>query len=69
MEAQCGFRKGCSTVDQIWVMSQVVEKATEYKTLVLLCFIDLTKAYDPVNRQVMVAILREYGVPKYGRNH
>ena len=63
MEAQCGFRKGRGTVDQIWVMRQVVEKATEYRTPVFLCFVDLTKAYDSVNRQAMVAILREYGVP------
>ena len=62
MEAQCGFRKGRSTVDQIWVVRQVVEKAMEYKTTVFLCFIDLTKAYDSVNCQAMVAILREYGV-------
>ena len=63
MEAQCGFRRGRGTVDQIWVMRQVVEKATEYKTPVFLCFVDLTKAYDSVNRQALAAILREYGVP------
>ena len=63
MEAQCGFRRGRGTVDQIWVMRQVVEKATEYKTPVFLCFVDLTKAYDSVNRQAMAAVLREYGVP------
>ena len=44
-------------------MRQVVEKATEYKTPVFLCFVDLTKAYDSVNRQATAAILREYGVP------
>ena len=63
MEAQCGFRRGRGTVDQIWVMRQVVEKATEYKTPVFLCFVHLTKAYDSVNRQAMAAVLREYGVP------
>ena len=40
-----------------------MEKATEYKTAVFLCFIDLTKAYNSVNHQAMAAILREYGVP------
>ena len=33
MQAQCGFRQGCSTVDQIWVFRQVIEKATEYTIL------------------------------------
>ena len=49
-------------LDQIWVTRQVVEKATEYKTPVHLCFIDLTRAYDSVNRNAMVAILRSFGV-------
>ena len=30
MEAQCGFRQGRSSVDQIWVVRQVIEKASEY---------------------------------------
>ena len=62
-EAQRGFRKGRGTVDQIWVTRQVMEKAVEYRTPVHLCFIDLTKAYDSVDRSAMVAILRLYGVP------
>ena len=64
LETQCGFRKGRGTVDQIWVVRQVVERATEYRTPVFMCFVDLTKAYDSVNRQAMAAILREYGVPR-----
>ena len=57
-EAQCGFRKGRGTVDQIWVTWQVMESAVEYRTPVHLCFIDLTKAYDSVDRAAVVAILR-----------
>ena len=63
MEAQCGFRQGRSTVDQIWVVRQVIEKATEYRTPVHLCFVDLTKAYDSVDRTALAAVLRSYGVP------
>ena len=32
LEAQCGFRKGHGTVDQIWVVRQVVERAKKYHT-------------------------------------
>ena len=46
------------------VVRQVVERATEYRTPLYLCFMDLTKAYDSVNRLAMKAILKEYGVPK-----
>ena len=63
MEAQCGFRQGRSTVDQIWVVGQVIEKATEYRTPVHLCFVDLTKAYDSVDSTSLAAVLRSYGVP------
>ena len=62
MEAQCGFRRGCSTVDQIWVVRQVIEKAPEYQTPVHLCFVNLTKAYDSVDCIALVAVLRSYGV-------
>ena len=63
MEMQCGFRKRRGTVDQIWVVRQVVERATGYRTPVFMCFVDLTKAYNSVNHQAMAAILRVYGVP------
>ena len=63
LEAQCGFRKGRGTVDQIWVVRQTVERAAEYRKPLFLCFVDLTKAYDLVIHQAMAAILKEYGVP------
>ena len=62
MDAQCGFRKGRRTVDQLWVVHQVVERATEYRNPLYLCFVDLTKVYDFVNRQATTAILKEYEV-------
>ena len=41
MEAQCGVRKGRGTVDQIWVVRQIVERTTEYRIPLFLCFVDL----------------------------
>jgi len=65
IDPQCGFRKGRGTVDQIWVVRQIVVRATEYRIPLFLCFVDLTKAYDSVKPQAMTAILREeYGVPQ-----
>ena len=63
MEAQCGFREGRGTIDQIWVARQVVERAAEYRTPVMMCFVDLTKAYDSVDRSALMAVLKSYGVP------
>ena len=39
------------------------EPRQEYRIPLFLCFVDLNKAYDTVNRQAMAAILKEYGVP------
>ena len=63
LEAQCGFKKGRSTVDQIWLTRQVVERAAEYHTPVYLCFVDLIKAYDSVDRAALLAVLRSFAVP------
>ena len=62
-EAQCGFREGRGTTDQIWAVRQVVEKSLEHHSELCLCFIDLSKAYDSVNREALMAVLRKYGVP------
>ena len=43
MKAQCEFRKRRGTVDQIWVVRQIVKRATEYRIPLFLCFMDLTK--------------------------
>ena len=64
MESQCGFKKGRGTVDQIWVARQIIERATEYQTPVHLGFMDLTKAYDLVDRSALFAMLRHYRVPQ-----
>ena len=58
LEAQCGFRIGQGTVDQIWLTRQVVEWAKEYHTPVYLCFMDLIKAYNSVDCAALIAVLR-----------
>ena len=62
-EAQCGFREGHGTTDQIWAVRQLVEKSLEHHSELCLCFIDLSKAYDSVSREALMAVLRKYGVP------
>ena len=63
LEAQCGFREGRGTTDQIWAIRQLVEKSLEHRSELCMCFIDLSKVYDSVNREAMMAVLRKYGVP------
>ena len=63
-ESQCSFRKGCGCVDQVFSLRILAEKAREFKTALFLAFVDLRKAYDSVNRDVLWIILRErYHLP------
>ena len=60
-KAQCGFRPNRSTTDMIFSVRQVQEKCIEQKLDLVAVFIDLTKAFDAVNREVLWAILSKIG--------
>jgi len=62
-ESQCGFRTGRGTTDMIFSARQLQEKCLEqYKDLCLI-FIDLTKAFDSMNRSGLWAVLSRVGYP------
>lgn len=63
-ESQCGFRKGRSCADMIFVVRQLVEKSLEHKTKSFFTFIDLKKAYDSVPRRALWIALQKLGVPE-----
>ena len=62
-ESQCGFRRGRSTIDMIFVVRQLQEKCREQHQDLYLTFVDLTKAFDTVNRDLLWNILRKFGCP------
>ena len=61
MEAQCRFRRGRGTVDQIWAMRQGVEKAIQDTSVSVLCSPHKSLYNSTVNCQAMVFIVIEYG--------
>jgi hypothetical protein len=61
---QCGFRHNRSTTDQIFCIRQILEKKWEYNGAVRQLFIDFSKAYDSVRREVLYKILIEFGIPR-----
>jgi hypothetical protein len=63
-ESQCGFRSERSTVDMVFVVRQVQEKCLEQNMNLYSVFIDLTKAFDTVNREALWVILRKLGCPE-----
>ena len=48
-DIQAGFRKGGGTRDQIANICWIIEKAREFPRNIYFCFIDYTKAFDPVD--------------------
>ena len=61
-ECQCGFRRGWSTIDMIFVVRQLQEKCCEQYQDLYLAFVDQTKAFVTVNRDLW-NILRKFGCP------
>ena len=62
-DSQCGFRKGRGTTDMIFSLRQIQEKAREQRKPLYMLFIDLTKAFDTVNRKALWLVLSKIGVP------
>ena len=63
-ESQCGFRPGRGTTDMVFALRQIQEKCKQYSEDLYLLFIDLTKAFDTVDRPGLWAILEKVGCPK-----
>ena len=61
-EAQCGFRKGRGTVDAIYVLRCLGAACAEHDTCLAKAYIDLTKAYDSINRWALWKVLHLYKV-------
>ena len=63
-ESQCGFRPGRSTIDMVFSVRQIQEKCIEQRMDFYAVFIDLTKAFDTVNREALWVILSKLGCPQ-----
>ena len=62
-ESQSGFRSGRGTVDMIFAARQLVEMCIEKRWPLYQVFVDLTKAFDTINREALWKILGKFGCP------
>ena len=62
-EEQCGFRPDRSTTDMMFVVHRLQEVGRKAGVSLFMCFIDLQKAYDTVDRTLLWQVLTRIGVP------
>lgn len=60
---QSGFRKDHSTNDMIFSTRQMVEKSLEQNSPLCIAFVDISKAFDSVNRNLLFKILERLNCP------
>ena len=61
-EEQCDFRPARSTMDMLFVVRRLQELGRQREIPLCVCFIDLRKAYDSVNRELLWKELTRSGV-------
>ena len=64
-DVQAGFRKGRGTKDQKGNIRWIMEKAREFKKNIYFCFIDYAKAFDCLDHNKLLTILKEMGIPDH----
>jgi len=62
-QEQNGFRRNMSTTENIFIMQQILEKCYEYNIEMYVLFTDFKQAFDSVDRQKTIQILKELRIP------
>ena len=60
---QAGFRKGYSTRDHIFTLTQLLERSREYRLPLCAIFVDFEKAFDSVEVNAVLQSLAQQSVP------
>ena len=62
-ESQCSFRAQRSTIDMVFSLRQLQDMCRKQQMPLCIAFIDLTKAFDLVNRDGLFKVLPKIGCP------
>ena len=60
---QAGFRIGRSTIEQIFVLRNILEEAIEWNSSLYICFVDYEKVFDSVHRETLWKTMQSHGIP------
>ena len=62
-QEQAGFRRGRGTIEQIFILRNIIEQVMEWNANLYVCFVDFEKAFDSIDRGMLWEIMREYSIP------
>ena len=61
-DAQFGFKAGNSTTDAIFVLHWLISRRIAKSKKLFCCFVDYQKAFDKIDRNIMISKLAKSGV-------
>ena len=61
-DEQAGFRSGRGTVEQIFILRNIIEQVVEWQATLYITFVDFEKAFDSVHRESLWKIMESYGI-------
>ena len=56
---QAGFRRGRGTVNQIFILRNILEQANEWNATMYIHFVDFEKAFDSIYRNSLWTIMKK----------
>jgi len=66
-DSQMGFRKGRGTRDAIFQLRSIVDRSMQVNKKVYACFVDYQKAFDRINHEKLLKIMKIAGIPDLER--
>ena len=63
-EEQAGFRPKRGTIEQLFILRNIIEQSYEWNTNIYMIFVDFQKAFDSIHRETLWKIMKLYGIPE-----